>query len=260
MKSLNIDLERACVTVRTGAGEVTHALASPEAFEALSDAWLRCGWDVKHVYSFTWLGRPVIQLPEDLVRLQEVVYRVRPDVVVETGVAHGGSLVFFASLFQALGHGRVIGVELELRAHNRAALEEHELFHRIALVDGSSTAPETVAQVRALVAPGERALVVLDSCHEKAHVLAELEAYADLVPVGSYLVACDGIMGRLGDAPRSSGDWSWNNPEAAAAEFVAGRDDFVLETPPFAFNEGAVRRPVTYWPGAWVKRVRPAGG
>ena len=105
---LKVDLEKGEVTVEDGAGAVTHPLDSPEAFAVLSRAWLRAGWDTKHVYSFTWLGRPVIQLPEDLIRLQEVVCAVRPDVGIETGVAHGGGLVFYATLCQALGHGRVI--------------------------------------------------------------------------------------------------------------------------------------------------------
>src|SRR5579871_6054204 len=111
-----------------------HRLDTAEAFEAVSAAWLRCGWDVKYVYGFTWMGRPVIQLPEDMIRIQEVIWRVRPDVIVETGVAHGGSLVFYASLFEAMGHGRVIGVDIDIREHNRTAIEAHRMAQRITLV------------------------------------------------------------------------------------------------------------------------------
>ena len=118
---LTIDLERGQVTV--GGGRATYPLDSPEAFAAVSSAWLRCGWDAKHVYSFTWLGRPIIQLPEDMFRLQEVIYSVGPDVIVETGIAHGGSLVFYATLCQVMGRGRVVGVDVEVRPHNRAAIE-----------------------------------------------------------------------------------------------------------------------------------------
>ncbi len=103
------------VTAANGAQEI-HAMDSPEAFEAVSAAWLRCGWDVKYVYSFTWMGRPIIQLPEDMIRIQELIWRLKPDVIVETGVAHGGSLVFYASLAAAMGRGRVIGVDVEIRA------------------------------------------------------------------------------------------------------------------------------------------------
>jgi len=253
---LNIDFERNQVEVSTGGGSQRHSLDSPEAFALLSDAWLRAGWGTKHVYTFTWMGRPIIQLPEDMLRAQEAVYQVKPDVLVETGVAHGGSLVFYASLFRAMGRGRVIGVDVEIRPHNRAAIEDHELFDLITLVEGSSVDPAVVAEVSSHIGPGDRVLVMLDSNHTRDHVRAELEAYAPLVTVGSYIVAADGIMERLAGAPRSQPDWSWNNPKAAAAEFVAANPAFVIDPPPFAFNEsslGAER--VTYWPGGWIRRV-----
>src|SRR5439155_18014109 len=131
----------------------------------------------KYVYAFTWMGRPIIQLPEDIVRIQEVLYRVKPEVIVETGVAHGGSLILYASLCKAMGHGRVIGVDVEIRPHNRQAIEAHELSPLITLVEGSSVDPTIVACVRDLVREGERAIVILDSNHTKAHVLAELGSY-----------------------------------------------------------------------------------
>src|SRR5688572_23193824 len=151
----------------------TFGIGSPEGFRVITDLWLRSGWDTKYIYSFTWLGRPIIQLPEDLVRIQEVIHAVRPDVIIETGVAHGGSLVFYASLCKLLGHGRVIGVEVELRPHNRAAIAAHPLAPLITLVEGSSIDQEVVKRVAAEVRAGERALVLLDSLHTKAHVLSE---------------------------------------------------------------------------------------
>lgn len=243
--------------IRHGAdGSTTeHALDTPEAFEAVSAAWLRCGWDVKYVYGFTWMGRPIIQLPEDMLRIQEVIWRLRPDVVVETGVAHGGSLVFYASLFSVLGHGRAIGVDVEIRPHNRAAIEMHPLSRHIRLIEGSSTDPAIFAKVRAAVTPGEHVLVVLDSNHSRDHVAHELELYAELVTPGSYIVACDGIMAQVAGAPRTAPDWSWNNPLTAVEEFLRCRPDFVLEEPGFAFNEGKVRNRVTYWPNAFLRRV-----
>ncbi len=253
---LIFDPEGDRVVVDDADGRREYPLASAEAFEAVSAAWLRAGWDTKYVYGFSWFGRPVIQLPEDMIRIQEVIWRVRPDVVLETGVAHGGSLIFYASLFQAMGHGRVIGVDVEIRPPNRAAIEAHELAHRITLVEGDAIAPDTVARVKALIQPGERVLVLLDSNHTKAHVLAELTAYADLVAVDSYVVACDGIMAEVVGAPRTRPDWTWDNPRAAAEAFLAERDDFVAEEPPFPFNEGLVRARVTYWPGAFLRRVR----
>lgn len=252
---IRIDLEGSCVSVDTPAGEQSFALGTPEAFAILSRAWLRCGWDNKYVYSFTWLGRPVIQLPEDLIRIQEVVYKLKPDVIIETGIAHGGSLVFFASLCHAIGRGRVIGVDIEIRPHNRQAIEAHELFSFLTLVEGSSIEPSVVAKVSSLVRPGEKALVVLDSNHSKDHVLNELRAYAKLISRDSYIVATDGIMGDLVGAPRSKPDWDWNNPNSAVTEFLAENPDFRLEEPAFPFNEGTIQQRVTYWPAAFLRRI-----
>lgn len=252
---LTIDEARGEVVLQEGDGaRRVLRLDSAEAFEAVSAAWLRCGWDVKYVYGFSWFGRPIIQLPEDLVRMQEVVWRLRPDVIVETGVAHGGSLVFYAGLFAAMGHGRVIGVDIEIRPPNRAAIEAHPLAPRIALVEGSSVAPETVAAVRARIAPGERVLVVLDSNHSRAHVRAELELYAPLVSPGSYIVVCDGSMAAFAGSPRGRPEWAHDNPTAAATDFLAASGEFVEEEPPFPFNEGAVRARVTYWPRCFLRR------
>lgn len=231
-------------------------LASPEAFRLVSRLWLRAGWDVKHTYSFTWFGRPIIQLPEDMFRLQEVVCAVDPDVIVETGIAHGGALVYYASLCRMRGKGRVIGVDVEIRSHNRAAIEAHPLVDLITMIEGSSTDAAVVERVRTLIGPGETVLVLLDSCHTKSHVLRELELYAPLVTPDSYIVAMDGIMHEVVGAPRTSPDWSWNNPAEAAREFAAARDDFAIECPAFAFNEGAVDAPVTYFPDGYVRRLR----
>lgn len=252
--SIKIDFKQGVVVATTEAGEMSHPINAPEAFSLISSAWLRSGWDNKYVYSFSWMGRPIIQLPEDMVRIQEVIYRVKPDVVIETGIAHGGSLIFYASLFKAMGKGRVIGVDIEIRPHNRQAIEAHELFEYITLVEGSSIDPGVVEQVGNLVKPGETVMVVLDSNHTKSHVLGELEAYSPLVTAGSYIVATDGIMGDLVGAPRSNDDWGWNNPKEAAVEFVRVHPEFAIETLVFPFNEGNVVDTVTYWPGAWIRR------
>jgi cephalosporin hydroxylase len=252
---IHIDLENSRVIVDENGRSREYPTDSPPAFAIVSRAWLRCGWDTKYVYGFTWLGRPIIQLPDDLLRIQEVVFSVRPDVIIETGVAHGGSLIFYASLGKAMDRGRVIGVDIEIRPHNRKAIEEHFLFPYITLIEGDSVAPDVVDQVQARIDPGETVLVVLDSCHTKDHVLKELNAYAPLVTPGSYIVAMDGIMKDLVGASRSSPDWSWNNPSEAAREFAAARADFELEEPPVPFNEGVVDERVTYWPDAFLRRV-----
>ena len=251
-----IDDEQDTVVVRGNGQEVRHPLGSPEGFAAVSAAWLRAGWDTKYVYGFSWFGRPVIQLPEDLIRIQEVIYAIKPDVVIETGVAHGGSLVFYASLLKAMERGRVIGIDIEIRPHNRKAIEAHELASLITLVEGSSIDPKIVDHVRSLVRPGETVLVILDSNHTREHVRAELEAYGPMVSVESYIVATDGIMEQVAGAPRTKPDWTHNNPRRAALEFVADNPQFVIEEPAWPFQEGIVDRRVTYWPDAFVKRLR----
>jgi cephalosporin hydroxylase len=252
---LTLDTDARTLTLDEGGQVRVLDLYSREAFEAISRQWVRVGWDQKYQYAFSWMGRPVIQLPEDMIRLQEVIYRLKPAVIIETGVAHGGSLIFHASLCKAMGQGRVIGVDIEIRTHNRAALEAHPLGDRITLVEGSSTAPEIVARVTSLVQRGETVLVILDSNHSYAHVSHELEAYSGLVTPGSYIVATDGITYDLADVPRGTPEWTTDNPMAAARDFAAKRPDFVIEQPEWPFNESDLRRNITHWPGAWLKRI-----
>jgi cephalosporin hydroxylase len=253
---ITVDEKGGWLEVHSDAGVQRHLLSTPEAFAIMSRLWVRATWDTKYVYAFSWMGRPVIQLPDDLLRIQEVIWRIKPDVIIETGVAHGGSLIFYASILNVLGSGRVIGVDIDIRPHNRKAIIEHPLYRFITLIEGSSVAPATVAQVNSLIAPGQRVLVVLDSNHTKAHVLEELRSYAPLVSVGSYIVACDGMLELVAGAPRTKDDWSWNNPLQAAHAFVAERDDFVIEEPEFPFNESVVRTRVSYWPDAFIKRLK----
>ena len=196
----------------------------------------------------------MIQLPDDMIRIQEVIYRVRPDVLIETGVAHGGSVVFYASLFKAMGQGKVVGVDIEIRPHNRTAIEAHELKPYITLVEGSSIDPKIVDQVKRQLRPNDRVMVVLDSNHSKAHVAAEFAAYAPLVSPDSYIVATDGVMQLVHDAPRGKPEWTTDNPTAAAAEFAREHSEFSLEEPSFPFNEGEVTERVTHWPGAYLRR------
>jgi cephalosporin hydroxylase len=249
-----IDTDTRRLTIEERGERTEMDLYTPASFAALSRQWVRVGWAQRYSYSFTWLGRPVIQLPEDLVRTQEVIWRTRPDVIVETGVAHGGSLILYASLLQMIGAGRVIGVDIEIRPHNRTAIESHPLAERIQLIEGSSTDQATVAKVKQAIPEGSRVMVLLDSNHTKAHVRAELEAYAPMVTPGCYIVATDGIMWDLHDVPGGQPDWTWDHATAAAAEFAAERPEFVLEDPKRVFQEGAIEQPVTYWPGGWLRR------
>jgi cephalosporin hydroxylase len=253
---IRIDMQNSVVAVDGEEGTRTYPMDSSEAFSLISEAWLRCGWDNKYVYSFTWLGRPVIQMPEDLLRIQEVIFTVKPDLIVETGIAHGGSLIFYATLCKAMDRGRVIGVDVEIRPHNRHAIESHVLFPFITLIEGSSIDPVVIDRVKAEIKADDKVLVILDSKHTKDHVLAELEVYAPLATVDSYVVVQDGCMATMVGAPRSHADWAWNNPLQAAREFVARYPDFAIEEAPFAFNEGNVTKRVTYWPEGYIRRLR----
>jgi cephalosporin hydroxylase len=252
---ITIDEEERQLTVTSQGVERTLPLYGREAFELLSEVWLKVGWNEKYPYTFSWLGRPIIQAPEDVLRAQEIVHRVAPDVIIETGVAHGGSLVFYASLFEAMGKGRVVGVDIEIRPHNRREIEAHRLANRISLIEGSSIAPATLAAVREHVRAGDTVMVILDSNHTKAHVLAELAAYAPLVTPDSYIVATDGSMQVLFDVPRGKPEWKTDNPAAAAREFAAQHPEFVLEQPPWHFNESELGANITHWPDAWLRRL-----
>lgn len=230
-------------------------LYSPEAFHLLSKHWLAVGWSLKYTHSFTWMGRPVIQLPEDMIRIQELIFRLQPDVIVETGVAHGGSLIYYASLCHVMGRGRVVGVDVQIRQHNRTAIESHPLASFIDLIEGDSVGAETLARVQAYIKPGDRVLVLLDSCHSRSHVLAELHAYSGLVSHGSYIVATDGIMRDLAEVPGGQPNWDEDNPCRATEDFLRLRTDFALEEPPFPFNEGRITERVTHWPSAYLRRM-----
>lgn len=232
-------------------------LGSPEGFAVLSKLWLLSGWDTKHQYIFTWHNRPVIQEPEDMVRLQEVIWTVQPDVIIECGVAHGGALVFYAGLCKLFERGRVIGVDVEIRPHNRRALEAHPLHSWFTLIEGSSVDPAIVEQVRSMIKPGEKVMVMLDSDHTKEHVLKELEHYSPMVSVGSYIIAMDGIKELVAGRVRTTPDWVWNNPKQAALEFVDKHPDYIIEAPPFLFNESGLSvQNVSYFPCGYIKRVR----
>ena len=229
-------------------------LYSKEAFEIISSQWLKVGWNQKYTYTFSWFGRPIIQLPEDMIRIQEVIYAIKPDVIIETGVAHGGSIIYYASILKALGKGRVIGIDIEIRPHNRQAIEQHEFSSLITLVEGSSTDLEVFNRIKSLIKSNESVLVILDSNHSKNHVLRELELYGAFVSLGSYIVATDGIMRDLENVPRSQEGWTEDNPAEAALEFTKNHPEFVIEPPPWPFNESELSINVTHWPNAYMRR------
>jgi cephalosporin hydroxylase len=211
----------------------------------------------KYSYNFSWLGRPIIQYPQDMVAMQELIWRVQPDLIIETGIAHGGSLIFSAAMLElnaACGgnpDGRVIGIDVDIRAHNRTAIEAHPLFRRITMIQGSSTAPEVVGKVQEIARSYRTVLVCLDSNHTHAHVLAELEAYAPLCSVGSYCVVFDTIVEDMpkeysGDRPWSPGD----SPKSAAREYLRSHPEFEVDR---RLDNQLL---VSVTPGGYLKRIR----
>lgn len=194
--------------------------------------WMLAADKYKYSYNYTWMGRPIIKFPNDIVATQEIIWRVKPDLIIETGVAHGGSLILSASMLELLGgNGRVIGIDIDIRAHNRKEIEAHPLYKRIDLIEGSSVAPDVVAQVREAAAGCKNVMVFLDSLHTHDHVAAELEVYAPLVSVGSYLVLPDTFIEYF---PKGyyAHNRPWdvgNNPMTALREFMKKNDDFEVD-------------------------------
>jgi len=252
---LTIDTEKKTLTTHEGEATAELPLYSDKSFELLTNQWLKIGWNQKYSYTFSWMGRPIIQLPEDMIRMQEIIYQIKPDVIIETGIAHGGSLIYYASILNVLNRGRVIGVDIEIRAQNRKAIEEHEMAPLISLIEGSSVDDKVINQISAQLKPHETVLVILDSCHTKQHVLEELEAYCGFVTKGSYVIATDGIMKELHDVPKGEQAWKWDNPSDAAIEFSKRHPEFILENPARPFNESGLQNNITHWPGAWLKKL-----
>jgi cephalosporin hydroxylase len=210
-------------------GERAHG---SERLDEISRDFLLEAVRTRYVYNFTWLGRPIIQLPQDILAMQEIIHQVRPDLIVETGIAHGGALVFYSSMLDLVDvpEGLVVGVDVEIRPHNRAALEAHPTFGRMRLIEGSSTDPAVVAQVRALARGRRRILVTLDSSHTHDHVLRELELYSPLVTRGSYLVVFDTAVEQLPKELYPDRPWGpGNSPLSAVQSFLRTSERFVVD-------------------------------
>lgn len=222
------------------------SLGGDKDVQALSRIWTREISPHKYAYNFKWLGRPAIQFPQDQIALQELIWEIRPDLIIETGIAHGGSLAFSASMLALLdmcdaiergekldpqiSHRKVLGIDIDIRAHNRVAIETHPMASRIQMIEGSSIAPEIVERVRAVAANYSCVLVCLDSNHTHDHVLAELEAYAHLTSVGSYCVVFDTL---IEDMPADMfPDRPWgpgNNPKTAVWEYLKTHPEFEID-------------------------------
>lgn len=213
------------------------ALQADADLQALSRIWVREITRYKYAYNFTWMGRPIIQFPQDMMAMQEILWTVRPDVVIETGVAHGGSILYYASLLELFGKpdACVIGVDIEIRPHNREAIEKHPMAHRVKLIEGSSIHPDTLQAVyEALPKPPDQinAVIVLDSNHTHEHVLEELRLYSSLVKKDSYIVVFDTIIEDMPEDIIRSWNRPWqkgNNPKTAVHAFLAENNRFTID-------------------------------
>ncbi len=243
------------------------SFATEKTLNELSHQWIFHSMQQKYLYNFDWLGRPIIQYPEDMVAVQELVWTVRPSLIIETGIAHGGSLILSASMLALLDYcdavesgsvldpknssRRVIGIDIDIRSHNRQAIEEHPLAHMISMVEGSSVERSTVDKVRALAAGHERVMVFLDSNHTHDHVLQELRDYGTMTSVGSYCVVFDTFVEDM--PPKYFSDRLWdkgNSPKTAVHEFVAEDDRFSIDR---AIDQKLL---ITVAPSGYLKRVK----
>ena len=210
----------------------------------------------KYAYNYRWMGRPIIQFPQDMVAMQELIWEVRPELIIEAGIAHGGSIIYYASILEllaisGLGSGEVLGVDIDIRAHNREAIEAHPMSKRIRMIEGSSISPEVVEQVKSYASGKDRIMVVLDSNHTHDHVLAELEAYAPLTSIGSYCVVFDTIVEDMPEDMFSDRPWGrGNNPKTAVHEYLKAHPEFEID------RSIQHKLLITVAPDGYLKRVR----
>ena len=200
-------------------------------FRSLSRRWLIEGVRHRYGFNFSWLGRPIIQYPQDIVAMQEIIWQVKPDLIVETGVAHGGSLIFYASMLELIGGtGRVLGIDVDIRKHNRKEIEKHRMFKRIRMIEGSSIDNTVVRRVHAFARKRNVVLVALDSNHTYAHVLRELQLYSPLVKKGSYIVVFDTAAEEMPKSILGGRPWErGNGPKTAVHEFLKANPRFAIE-------------------------------
>ncbi len=224
--------------------------------KARADSFMAASVLSKYSYNFTWMGRPIIQYPQDMIAMQEIIWEVKPNLIIETGIARGGSLIFYASLLELSaacggGEGEVLGIDVEIRPHNRAAIDTHPMKKRITMIEGSSVAPDVIEQVRDLARGKERILVCLDSNHTHDHVLSELEAYAPLVTVGSYCVVFDTIVEDMPDNFFPDRPWGkGNNPKTAVRDFLRNHPEFEID------KTIGHKLLITVAPDGYLKRIR----
>lgn len=211
--------------------------------------WLKLSAENKLSYEVDWMGVPVIQTPQDLILFQELIFKVKPDYIVETGIAHGGGLIFYASILELINKGKVIGIDVEIKEHNRKIIEKHPLIKRIKMLEGDSISSGIIQEIRRIISPNAKVIVILDSCHTRDHVLKELELYQDFVIPGSYIIVSDTFTSKMAELGATDRKYINNGPMEAVKEFLSKNDNFVIDKD---FNKLFV----SYCPDGYLKRIK----
>lgn len=226
-------------------------LGRDQEIKEITKSWVKKSFEHKYSYNFRWMDRPIIQYPQDIVMMQELIYQVKPDLIIETGIAHGGSLILYASILELIGSGKVLGIDIDIREHNRVAIEKHPMFKRIEMLQGSSIDQEIVDKVHEYARDCKKVMVILDSNHTYEHVKKELECYASLVSKDSYLVVFDTIVEQLGDELCKDRPWGkGDNAKIAVDEFMQGNDRFIVD------QDIDNKLLITMTPGGYLKCIK----
>jgi len=227
------------------------AMSKDNALCNKTRSWFNTSFGHEYSYHFRWMGVPIIQYPQDIVAMQEIVWEVKPDLIIETGIARGGSLIFYASLMQLLGQGHVLGIDMDIRQHNRDVIESHPMASRITMYQGSSIEESMATKVRAFASDYRRVMLVLDSNHTHEHVLRELELYAPLVAVDSYCVVFDTVVEDMPNSSFSNRPWGrGNNPKTAVWKYLKTHPEFQID------KNIATKLQITVAPDGYLKRIR----
>jgi cephalosporin hydroxylase len=220
-------------------------------FQEKSNEWLIESFQKQYQYNYTWLGRPIIQYPSDIIAMQEIIWQVQPDLIIETGIAHGGSIIFSASILEIIGHGEVVAIDIDIRKHNLEEIENHPLFKRITMIEASSIDLNVVEQIKNIAKNKKKILVFLDSNHTHEHVLNELKLYSPFVSKGSYIIVFDTFVEDLPEEFSSSKPWGkGDNPKTAVWEFLKTNDNFIIDR---SFENKML---ITSAPDGFLKRVK----
>ena len=226
---------------------------SNEKLKSTASAFMNASISSRYSYNFTWLGRPIIQYPQDMIAMQEIIWDIKPDLIIETGIAHGGSLIFYASILELIGKGEVLGIDIDIRDHNRKEIESHPMFKRIKMIQGSSIDPGIVAEAKKHTEGKKTILVTLDSNHTHEHVLAELNMYSPFVSLNSYMVVYDTIVEKLPEdhLPGLIRPWGiGDNPWTALNSFIGENPQFEID---HTINNKLL---ISVAPDGYLKRIK----